>query len=202
MNHWSFGLLWDCSSSIRSLPDARCSLPRRMTRASTARRKRSRRISLNSPVSGRRTAPSLPEPMPITSRRTNDFSARLAVISLRAASDPGGVACATALTAATRLGNQVGLASATAAMPTNSNESCISLEVASVQKQFLNLQRQDELRCTTPGPACATLFPPGTLADFLPNNNSGKAPFSVRGVVVALDSLVGFEQDLKPQTKG
>jgi hypothetical protein len=131
----------------------------------------------------------------------NDFSARLAVMSLRAASDPGGVDCATALKAAAGLGNQVGLASVTAAMPTDSSQSCISLEVASVQKQFLNLQKQDELRCTTPGPACATLFPPGTLADFLPSNNSGKAPF-VRGVVVALDSLVGFEQDLKPQTKG
>ena len=131
----------------------------------------------------------------------NDFSARLAVMSLRAASDPGGVACATALKAATGLGNQVGLATATAAMPTDLSQSCISLEVASVQKQFMNLQQQDRLRCTTPGPACATLFPPGTVADFLPNDNSGKAPF-VRGVVVALDSLVGFEQDLKPQTKG
>ena len=131
----------------------------------------------------------------------SDFSALLAVMSLRAAGDPGGVACLTALREATSLGNQVALASATAAMPADSGQSCISLEVASVQGQFVKLQHQDVLRCTTPGPACATLFPPGTLADFLPNNNSGKAPF-VRGVVVALESLVGFEQDLKPRTKG
>jgi hypothetical protein len=132
------------------------------------------------------------------------FDVRLAVISLRAATDPGGTSCGEAIKLAARSGVGNGLSEAfitNGVDATAAGQSCVSLEVAQLQKQFAALQAADQSRCQTGMGACSTLFPPGTIDDFLPNHQSGKAPF-VRAVMVSLESLVGFEQDLKPAAKG
>lgn len=136
--------------------------------------------------------------------RYSDFEARLAVITLRSESLPGGVPCGRALEAAkpverTLNGPMKGEVSSRLSQPGWGNASCITILAAIAGDQMERLRSQHQIRCTpTASPLlCQTLFSNPPIFAIVSNAQSD-APL-VSAVSISINELVGAEQDLKPR---
>ena len=127
------------------------------------------------------------------------FETDLALISLRATQDKNGLTCGEALKFAKAFGNQPNLPGLPGAEDT-SPLSCIEAEIPPVRQALADLKKADQKLCggSYSADRCANVFPPGSLDEILPGPlYRGNAP-EANAALIAIDNLVGFEDDIRP----
>lgn len=136
-----------------------------------------------------------------------DFEARLAVITLRSESLPGGLPCGRAVDQgkkAERLlsGAMQAQVSARVSQPGFGNASCVTILATIAGEQMERLRSQHKIRCNpTANPLlCTTLFASPPIFAIVGTAQS-EAPL-VSAVSISLNELVGAERDIKPATSG